>query len=89
VAGEGRETMTIIRTGPTPAEHFRDQGQHRADRQTPCGRLQAASHGAFATLRQRLTDHASDGTINDFGPVRSIFFGDPDGLEGAVLIGKG
>ena len=28
------------------------------------------------------------GTINDFGAVHSIFFRDPDGLEGEVLIAK-
>jgi hypothetical protein len=51
--------------------------------------LQAALPEALATIGQRLIDHgASDGTINDFGPVPSIFFGDPDGLEGEVLIGK-
>jgi hypothetical protein len=44
---------------------------------------------AFATIGQWLIDHgASDGTINDFGPVHSIFFRDPDGLEAEVLIGK-
>jgi len=67
------------------------------DRQTPMwgrGRidhfgLQAASPEALASIRQRLIDHgASDGTINDFGPVHTIFFRDPDGLEGEVLIGK-
>lgn len=51
--------------------------------------LQAASPEAFATIRQRLIDHgASDGTISDFGAVNSIFFRDPDGLEGEVLINK-
>jgi hypothetical protein len=40
-------------------------------------------------IRQRLIDKAaSDGTINDFGAVHSIFFRDPDGLEGEVLIAK-
>ena len=73
------------------------EGNTEADRQTPMwgrGRidhfgLQAASPEAFATIRQRLIDHgASDGTINDFGAVNSIFFRDPDGLEGEVLINK-
>jgi len=51
--------------------------------------LQAASPEAFATIGQRLIDHsASDGTINDFGPVHSIFFRDPNGLEEEALIGK-
>ncbi|WP_445186908.1 hypothetical protein ACTXG6_06815 [Pseudonocardia sp. Cha107L01] len=51
--------------------------------------MQAASPEAFATIRRRLIDKAaSDGTVNDFGAVRSIFFRDPDGLEGEVLIAK-
>ena len=45
--------------------------------------------GAFAAIGQRLIDHGvSDGTINDFGPVHSIFFRDPNGLEEEALIGK-
>jgi hypothetical protein len=31
---------------------------------------------------------ASDGKVNDFGAVRSLFFRDPDGLEGEVLVAK-
>jgi hypothetical protein len=31
---------------------------------------------------------ASDGTVNDFGGALSIFFRDPDGLEGEVLLRK-
>ena len=95
---DGNETMTIIRIGPhTELNIFVIKGNTEPDRQTPVwgrGRidhfgLQAASPEAFATIRQRLIDHgASDGTINDFGPVHSIFFRDPDGLEGEVLIGK-
>lgn len=50
--------------------------------------LQAASPEAFATIRQRLIDKgASDGTVNDFGAVHSIF-PRPDGLEGEALIAK-
>ena len=51
--------------------------------------LQAASEEAFATIRQRLIDAgASDGTVNDFGSARSMFFRDPDGLEGEVLLSR-
>lgn len=36
---------------------------------------------AFALLRQRLVDAgASDGTLTDFGPVRTVWFEDPDGM---------
>ena len=95
---DGKETMTIIRIGPHTALNIVViEGNTEAERQTPMwgrGRidhfgLQAASPEAFATIRQRLIDKAaSDGTITDRGAVRSIFFRDPDGLEGEVLITK-
>jgi len=94
----GEETMTVIRIGPhTELNIFVIPGNTEAQRQTPMwgrGRidhvgLQAASPEAFATVRQRLIDTgAGDGTVNDFGPVRSMFFRDPDGLEGEVLVAK-
>lgn len=93
------ETMTNIRIGPsTELNVFVIAGNTEADRQAPMwgrGRLDhfglsAASPEAFETIRTRLVAAgASDGTVNDFGPVRSIFFRDPDGLEGEVLIPKG
>ena len=95
---DGNETMTVIRIGPhTELNIFVIDGNTEAQRQTPMwgrGRidhfgLQAASPEAFAVIRQRLIDKgASDGTVNDFGAVHSIFFRDPDGLEGEVLIDK-
>jgi hypothetical protein len=49
--------------------------------------LQAASRGAFETIRERLTARgASDGFVTDFGPLLSLFFRDPDGLEGEVCV---
>ena len=94
----GGETMTVIRIGPhTELNIFVIDGNTEADRQTPMwgrGRidhfgLQAASPEAFATIRRRLMDAgASDGTLNDFGSVYSMFFRDPDGLEGEVLCPK-
>lgn len=95
---DGGETMTAIRIGPhTELNIFVIAGNTEAERQTPMwgrGRidhvgLQAASPEAFAVIRQRLIDaRASDGTVNDFGTAQSIFFRDPDGLEGEVLIGE-
>ena len=95
---KGDETMTNIRIGPhTELNVFTIEGNGEADRQTPMwgrGRLdyfglQAASAEAFETIRERLIDHgASDGNVNDFGSVRSLFFRDPDGLEGEVLVAK-
>jgi catechol 2,3-dioxygenase-like lactoylglutathione lyase family enzyme len=92
------ETMTVIRIGPhTELNIVTIEGNTEPDRQTPMwgrGRidhigLQAASPEAFAAIRRRLVDTgASDGTVNDFGAIRSMFFRDPDGLEGEVLIRK-
>jgi catechol 2,3-dioxygenase-like lactoylglutathione lyase family enzyme len=92
------ETMTVIRIGPhTELNIVTIDGNTEPDRQTPMwgrGRidhlgLHAASPDAFATIRQRLIDAgASDGTVNDFGGVLSMFFRDPDGLEGEVLVPK-
>ncbi|MGH3768758.1 MAG: VOC family protein [Pseudonocardiaceae bacterium] len=92
------ETMTMIDIGPaTQLNIFVIDGNTEADRQTPMwgrGRidhvgLAAASPEAFETIRGRLVDAgASDGTINDFGSAQSIFFRDPDGLEGEVLLPK-
>jgi catechol 2,3-dioxygenase-like lactoylglutathione lyase family enzyme len=93
------ETMTNIRIGPhTELNVFVIGGNEQARRQTPMwgrGRidhlgLQASSPEAFATIRERLVAAgASDGEVNDFGSVRSLFFRDPDGLEGEVLIATG
>lgn len=92
------ETMTVIDIGPaTQLNIFVIDGNTEADRQIPMwgrGRidhvgLAAASPEAFDTIRDRLVEAgASDGTINDFGTARSIFFRDPDGLEGEVLLQK-
>jgi catechol 2,3-dioxygenase-like lactoylglutathione lyase family enzyme len=66
-----------------------------AQRQTPMfgrGRidhlgLEAASLEAFDTIRQRLIDRgATDGFVTDFGQILSLFFRDPDGLEGEVCV---
>jgi catechol 2,3-dioxygenase-like lactoylglutathione lyase family enzyme len=92
------EAMTMIRVGPhTELNVFTIEGSTEPDRQTPMwgrGRLdhfglQAASAESFETIRHRLIEHgASDGEVNDFGAVRSVFFRDPDGLEGEVLYAK-
>jgi catechol 2,3-dioxygenase-like lactoylglutathione lyase family enzyme len=49
--------------------------------------LQAANREAFVEIRKRLMARgASDGFVTDFGRAHSIFFRDPDGLEGEVLL---
>ena len=94
----GDETMTTVRIGPhTELNVFTIEGNPEPDRQTPMwgrGRLdhfglQAASAESFEAIRERLVERgASDGQVNDFGAVRSLFFRDPDGLEGEVLVAK-
>lgn len=74
---------------------FEIAGNEEAARQTPMfgrGRidhlaLQAKSIDDFDTIRQRLIERgACDGFVTDFGPLLSIFFRDPDGLEGEVCV---
>lgn len=94
----GDETMTTIRIGPhTELNVFTIEGNAEPKRQTPMwgrGRLDhfglhAASRASFDTITQRLVEcGASDGKVNDFGAVLSLFFRAPDGLEGEVLVAK-
>ena len=93
---DGAVWLTFIRIGETAELNvFQVEGNSEADRQTPMfgrGRidhlgLQAASIDAFDQIRDRLIARgASDHFVTDFGPVLSVFFRDPDGLEGEVCI---
>ena len=74
---------------------FEVEDNTEATRQTPMfgrGRLdhiglQAASLEAFEEIRRRLMARgAADDFVTDFGPLLSVFFVDPDGLEGEVLV---
>jgi len=74
---------------------FELAGNSEATRQTPMfgrGRLdhlalRAASLESFEEIRRRLmAQGASDEFVTDFGPVLSVFFRDPDGLEGEVCV---
>lgn len=88
--------LTMVGIGPeTQLNVFEIAGNTEATRQTPMfgrGRidhfgLQAASVDAFDTIRDRLMAcGASDGFVTDFGPVLSLFFRDPDGLECEVCV---
>ena len=90
------ETMTVIDIGPaTQLNVFVIDGNTEADRQTPMfgrGRLDhlavhAASLEAFETIRDRLMARgAADDFVTDFGPILSMFFRDPDGLECEVCV---
>jgi catechol 2,3-dioxygenase-like lactoylglutathione lyase family enzyme len=97
--GEMREAglrLTLIKVGATAELNvFEITGNDQAERQVPMfgrGRLdhlglQAASLDAFDRVRDRLVAAgASDGFVTDFGHVLSLFFRDPDGLEGEVCI---
>ena len=102
VDGEMRErdgfTLTFVSVGThSELNVFEIAGNDEAARQVPMfgrGRLdhlglQAASIEAFDTIRDRLVAAgASDGFVTDFGPVLSVFFRDPDGLEGEVCVGN-
>jgi catechol 2,3-dioxygenase-like lactoylglutathione lyase family enzyme len=88
--------MSVVHVGPSSELNvFQIEGNTEADRQTPMfgrGRidhvaLQAASLEAFDTIRDRLIARgASDGFVTDFGPILSLFFRDPDGLECEVCV---
>jgi catechol 2,3-dioxygenase-like lactoylglutathione lyase family enzyme len=94
-AGPGMR-LSFIDIGPhTELNVFEIDENDEAKRQTPMferGRidhigLHAASIEAFDVIRDRLmAKGATDGFVTDFGPVLSVFFRDPDGLEGEVCV---
>jgi catechol 2,3-dioxygenase-like lactoylglutathione lyase family enzyme len=89
-------TLTFVRVGEyAEINLFEVNGNQEAARQTPMfgrGRidhigLQAESIDAFEEARRRLIALGSaDEFVTDFGPVLSLFFRDPDGLEGEVCV---
>jgi len=96
-AAEGPDVrLSFIHIGPfSELNVFEVRGNTEADRQTPMfgrGRidhlaLQAESIEAFDTIRDRLMARgASDEFVTDFGPILSVFFRDPDGLECEVCV---
>ena len=88
--------LTFIRVGQgAELNVFEVDRNTEAERQTPMfgrGRidhlgLQAASLEAFEEIRNRLMARgAADAFVTDFGPILSVFFRDPDGLEGEVCV---
>ncbi len=88
--------LSFVDIGPrTQLNVFEMTGNEEAACQTPMfgrGRvdhfgLQASSLDAFHTIRDRLVAAgASDGFVTDFGPFLSLFFRDPDGLEGELCV---
>jgi len=96
IEGEDAVRLSVVKVGPSSELNvFQITGNTEADRQVPMfgrGRLdhfalQAASVEAFESIRERLIARgASDSFVTDFGPVLSVFFRDPDGLEGEVCV---
>jgi catechol 2,3-dioxygenase-like lactoylglutathione lyase family enzyme len=92
----GQGVLTFVQVGAQAEINlFEVHGNTEAQRQTPMfgrGRidhlgLQAASLDAFDEIRRRLIQRgAADEFVTDFGPVLSVFFRDPDGLEGEVCV---
>jgi catechol 2,3-dioxygenase-like lactoylglutathione lyase family enzyme len=94
--GDGPVKITLVQIGPQSEFNvFEIDGNDEAARQVPMfgrGRLdhmglRAESLEAFETIRDRLIERgAADEFVTDFGPVLSLFFRDPDGLEGEVCV---
>jgi catechol 2,3-dioxygenase-like lactoylglutathione lyase family enzyme len=88
--------LSIVDIGEdTMLNVFQIEGNTEAQRQVPMfgrGRidhlgLRARDLGAFEEIRDRLMARgAADSFVTDFGPELSLFFRDPDGLEGEVLV---
>ncbi len=86
IVGIGGETMLNV---------FEIEGNTEATRQVPMferGRidhvgLRAKDLPSFEEIRSRLMQRgAADDFVTDFGEDLSLFFRDPDGLEGEVLV---
>lgn len=97
----GRQQMpdgriTFVKVGPNSEFNvFELDGNTEARHQTPMfgrGRLdhfglQAQSLAEFEEIRRRLRSrNAADDFVTDFGPVLSVFFTDPEGLECEVCV---
>ncbi len=93
--GEGFR-MSIVDIGDgTMLNVFDIRGNTEAAHQVPMfgrGRidhigLRAKDMAAFEEIRRRLMQRgAADDFVTDFGEAYSVFFRDPDGLEGEVLV---
>jgi len=96
--GEPGGRLSFVTIGPhTQFNVFELPGNPEAARHKPMFRrgpidhigLQAESQEAFDEVRRRLIDRGcTDGFVTDFGVAISVFFVDPDGLEGEVVLDK-
>jgi catechol 2,3-dioxygenase-like lactoylglutathione lyase family enzyme len=83
--------LSVVDVGPhTELNVFEITGNTESQRQTPMfgrGRIDHLALQAFDTIRDRLVARGStDGFVTDFGPILSLFFRDPDGLEAEVCV---
>jgi catechol 2,3-dioxygenase-like lactoylglutathione lyase family enzyme len=86
----------ILRTGPNSWLHPAEltDNPHGVARSAMFDRghldhvaLNAASEDAFDTLRARLIERgACDGTVDDLGAFHSLWFVDPDGMQGELAV---
>ena len=93
---DGGPRFCILSVGPVAELNvFQIEGSQEHTRQTPMfgrGRLdhvalRAAHIESFDEIRNRLRDAgASDGYVSDFGPILSVFYRDPDGLESELVV---
>ncbi len=93
--GAGFRLSFVDIGGGTMLNVFQIDGNTEALRQVPTferGRidhigLRAKDLASFETIRDRLMERgAADAFVTDFGDYLSVFFRDPDGLEGEVLV---
>ncbi len=93
--GPGFRLSFVDIGGGTMLNVFQIDGNSEAQRQVPMfgrGRidhlgLRAKDIAAFEEIRRRLIERgAADEFVTDFGQDLSLFFTDPDGLEGEVLV---
>lgn len=86
----------ILRTGPTswlhPAEVADNAHNTGSSAMFERGHvdhvaLTAATADSFATARQRLIDRgAAGGAVDDLGAFHSVWFEDPDGMRGELVV---
>ena len=95
--GRARVRMSVIHIGPhSELNVFEIDGNSEADRQTPMfGRGRIDHLGGAGRSRSRRSRPSATGSwpagaaddfVTDFGPILSLFFTDPDGLECEVCV---
>ena len=94
--GEQEGRLSFVTIGPHTQFNVFQLPEHAPAHTPMFGRgpidhigLQAESQEAFDEIRRRLIERGStDGFVTDFGVAISLFFIDPDGLEGEVVFDK-